>query len=124
MNNDIITMFVNASSFRSLIFEIILVSLIFVLNFKARKRPELANYLHGLRRLLIIFMPTVIFVDVLHEIHVPMYLSVLAFLVVFVCWLVYHLKEDRKENKFLGWIFIALASFVIILFVILYPLSY
>jgi amino acid transporter len=111
-------MFVNTPSFRSLIFEIIFVSIALVIDFKARKRPEFANRLHSLRNLIILFMPTVIFVDVLS------YLSVLSYLIIFVCWLAYHLIKEQKENKFRGWFFVALVSFIIILFVILYSASH
>jgi len=116
-------MLTNAPSFRTLILEITFVSIALSLEFKAKKKPEIASYLHGLRLLLVLFIPTAIFVDVLREIHVQMYFSVLAYVFVFVFWIAYNLIKNRKENKLLGGVFIALTSFVIICFTILYSLS-
>ena len=124
MNYNILTLLADAPSFRSLILEITFVSIALALEFKAKKKPEIAEYLHSLRLLVVLFIPTAILVDVLREIHVQMYFSILAYVFVFVFWMGYNLIKNRKGNKLLGGVFIAITSFVIICFAILYSLSY
>jgi len=112
--DDIMTRFVNASSSSSLLIEIIFVFIVFRLDDLARKYEEKANFYHSLRRLIIAFVPTAIFVNVLLEMHVPLHLSILAYLVIFLGWFMYHFIKDQKENVIRGWIFITITLFVVI----------
>ncbi len=90
-------MIIGLPAFRVLLFEIIFTALICVMEYKSAKRPDIEDYLKGIRNLLILFMPTVAFVELLNEIHVPEYLTVLSWIVVFAFWFSHQIMKGGKQ---------------------------
>jgi hypothetical protein len=102
---------------------IVLISIIF-LKFIPQKNDDIKKFLRSLEWLLIVMMPSIALIDVLDEIQVPWYLSILVFVFVFVGWAIVNWTKYHGFDKFITFVFIGIVSSPIIWFIVGYCLSH
>lgn len=122
MDPDFFTKLWNAPSLIIFLDEIVvLLGIVFVSKIEKVKRfvtiPK--AFFESMRSILLVIMPTIAFFNALAETHIPVYYSVLIFLVVFVGWYAYLLAKYRVPKTVTG-MFIGLLLFIIIIYAILY----
>jgi hypothetical protein len=121
MDSDFLTQLATAPSIRTFLNEILVLLLILLVKVVTKKIPETPKaFSDGFYLLLVVLMPTIAFFNVLIEIHIPLYFSVLSFVFVFVGWFAILLIKNKKIPAIITGTFIGILTSLIAFFVITY----
>ena len=87
MDFGFLTPFTSAKSFTTLVDELYVILGILLVKLVEKRYPNVSrSYVDGLHSILLIMMPAIAFFNVLVEAKVPVYYSVLPFILIFVGW--------------------------------------
>ena len=122
MDFGFLTQFTNAKSFTTLVDELyVILGILLVKLVEKRYQNVSRSYVDGLHSILLIMMPAIAFFNVLVEAKVPVYYSVLPFILIFVGWFAgLFIKHGEDIPRVLAFMFIAILSFVILMYSMTY----
>lgn len=124
MDFEFLTQFTSAKSFTTLLDELYVILGILLVKLLEKRYPNTPrSYVEGLHSILLIMMPAIAFFNVLVEAKVQVYYSVLPFILIFVGWFAgLFIKHGEDIPKVLAFMFVAILSFIILMYFVTYSL--